>query len=292
MADAKKRKGRVLRILGYAVVALAAYVVSVVWFFPYPELSRRVERRARAQGIALEIKDLGPGWLPGLLARRVRAARLDHPDAAVEVEEVRLRLVPVRWLRGERTLRVQGRTFGGAVDVRFTPGDRSTVQAAWDRLDLARLPVHSALAELPLAGRASGTLDLQLESRRVEQLTGRLAATFTDLKIEAGTVQGFPVPPVSLGDGLARAVSRDGKVDVQTLKFQGGDLEVDFKGNILLRNDLSRSLISGLLSLRPDEKAAKELGLLFAMFPSSRSSDGRYTAKIRGSLTRPRLSKR
>ncbi len=47
--------------------------------------------------------------------------------------------------------------------------------------------------------------------------------------------------------------------------------------------------MNGVLSLRPNPRLAQELALVFAVFPGAKASDGRYTARVRGSLGAPRL---
>ena len=69
-------------------------------------------------------------------------------------------------------------------------------------------------------------------------------------------------------------------------------LATNLTGSVLLREDLTRSLVNGILTLRPNEQTARDLGLLFALFPGGKGSDGRYTARVRGSLGAPRLLKR
>jgi type II secretion system protein N len=112
------------------------------------------------------------------------------------------------------------------------------------------------------------------------------------VSIRGGKAYGIKVPEVAMGDGRVRVSAEEGKIDVEGVTFEGGDLGVDFKGSLLLREDVSRSLINGVLSLRPSDKVAKELAMLFALFPTAKASDGRYTARVRGSLDSPRLLKR
>lgn len=293
MAEKSGWKGRLVRVAGYVLFVAVIYGVGVLWLFPYPELGRYLEARARPLGVELGIEGLRSGWLPGVKARRMRLASTREPATALELQDVRVTIPPTRWLRGDPAVEVQARTLGGTVDALYRVQDPPRVEARWEGISLAEVPRSPAFAELPLAGSSTGVLDAEVDPKQgPERLTGQVEATIQRAGLGPGKAQGFPVPEIDLGNGTFKISAQAGKVEVETAEFDGGDLGIDFKGNVLLRQDLPRSLINGVLSLRPNEKAAQELALVFAMFPGSRASDGRYTGRLRGTLGEPRLLKR
>lgn len=289
MTEAKSTRARALRGMGYAAFTLAIFLISLWQVFPYGELARRAEERLRQADVAVRIEGLGPGAFPGLAARRVRL-ELDQPGGtSLAFQDVRARIPLLGLARGRGVLEFQARTLGGTVrgSAELT-GDRAAAVSV-QGVDLGQIPLPEPVGELALSGTLTAQLDLTLDRQAPEQSSGRLESTLRGVKIEAGKVRGIPVPAVNLGDGRVRASSEAGKLEVETLTFENGDMGVEFSGSVLLRADTSRSLVNGLLSLRPNEKASQDLALLFAVFPGPRASDGRYTARVRGSLASPRL---
>lgn len=285
-------KGRVAKGVGYVFFTLIVYVLCVLWLLPYPEISRALEVRARGEGVALQIEDLGPSIPPGLKARRVRVSTPTAPELAVTLEEPHIGLPLVELVRGAKVFDFDASTLGGRISARYRLGERPTVRAQWEGLLLDRLPKADAWAELPLSGTVAGTLEAELDPANPERVSGKIDADLEQIKVGAGKARGFPVPELNLGKGRLKVSAQAGKVEIEAAEVEGGDLGIDFKGNILLRQDMQRSLINGVLSLQPSEKTAEDLALLFAVFPGTRSSDGRYTGRVRGSLGAPMVYKR
>ncbi len=289
MAEAKRARTGALRSAGYAAFTVAIFLVSLWQVFPYAELARRAEERLRQADVAVRIDGLGPGPFPGLAARRIRLELNGPGGAALAFQDVRTRIPLLGLARGRGVVEFQARTLGGTVQGSADVTGARSATVSVQGVDLGQIPLPEPVEELALSGTLTAQVDLTIDREAPEQSSGRLESTLRGVRIEAGKARGIPVPSVSLGDGRIRASSEAGKLEVETLTFENGDVGVEFSGSVLLRADVSRSLVNGLLSLRPNEKASQDLALLFAMFPGPRASDGRYTARVRGSLTSPRL---
>lgn len=292
MAGPGIRNRRTLLGILYTVFTLAVYVVGLWLLFPYPELARNVEDRLRSEGVEVAIQNLGPGTFPGIAARRVTFRPAPESEWKFELADARLRLPPTRLVRGDRALELTARVLGGTLEALARRGPRDRIEATWEDLDLSRLSLPHDLQELTLLGQISGSLDAEVDPAAPAQVSGTLRASISRLKIGPGKAKGVPVPEIALGEGKILATSQEGKVEVETAQLTGGDLGVEFKGNLLLREDPARSPVNGLLSLLPNEKASKDLALLFAVFPGAKGSDGRFTARLSGSLAAPRLRRR
>ncbi len=291
MAPARGRPW--LRAVGYAAVFAVAFTGFLWLQFPYPELARYAEASLARVGVTAQIRGLGPGPFPGLAATAVRLATATLPDSPVELSDVRVRVAVGSLLGGAPRLSLSARFLGGRVEAEAPVRPTGPVRARWDGLDLGRLPLPPRYREVGLAGRCGGELDLDAVPEDPTAVDGRLTARFRQVKVGPGKAAGFPVPEIDLGDGTVRLEAKKGKVAVREAVLQGGDLGLSFtNGSLLLRKPLARSLVNGSLTLSPGEKAAKELGLLFAVFPGGKGSDGRYTARVRGSLAAPRLLRR
>lgn len=288
MVSSSPLRSRILRGLGYALFTVGAFLVALWWLLPYPELARTLERRLATQGVAARIEGLGPGTFPGVRAQKVRLAPEDNPEWAIDLHDARVGIPLLALARADATVQLGALALGGEVTARVALARTPKVSLAWEGFELSRLRPPPGTWELPLTGRSSGQVDAVLQPDAT-QTSGRAELVFQGARIGAGTAWGFPVPEVGLGNGRVRLSAEAGKVEVESAVFDDGDLGVEVSGSVLLRPDASRSLVNGLLSLRPDERLSRELGLLFAVFPGARGSDGRYTARVRGTLGAPRL---
>lgn len=279
---------RILKGLGYTLFTVAVFLVSLWWLLPYPELALSLERQLAAQGVAARIEGLGPGTFPGVRARKVRLAPENYPEWGVDLHEAKVGAPLLALVRANATIQLAALVLGGEVSGQISLARTPKTTLTWQGVDLSRLRPPAGAWELPLSGRFSGQLDAVLQPDAT-QTSGRAEFVFQGARIGTGTAWGFPVPEVGLGTGRLRLSADGGKLEVESAVFEDGDLGVELSGSVLLRPDTSRSLVNGLLSLRPDDRLSRELGLLFAVFPGARGSDGRYTARIRGTLGAPRL---
>jgi type II secretion system protein N len=282
-------RGRIPRGIAYGLFALAAFLFFLWWMLPYPEIARNAEARLRAQGISAQILDLGPGSFPGVRARAVRLGPLTSPETSLELSDVRASIPLLGLVSGRMDVRFRAETLGGTLQGRVAVAGNRAVEASWEGLELSRIPLPPEVSEVPLTGRSDGQLEAVVDADNPLQSSGKAEIRFQGVKVGAGKAMGFPVPEVLLGNGQLKLAGEGGKLEVENGVFQDGDLGIEFSGNLLLRPDVARSLVNGILSLRPAEKAAQELALLFAVFPGGRASDGRYTARVRGTLGAPRL---
>ncbi|MHB8763575.1 MAG: type II secretion system protein GspN [Deferrisomatales bacterium] len=279
----------------YLAVFLGVFAVTLWTLLPYPEIARNAEARLHdVLGLHARVEGLAPGPFPGLEARRVRVGPGEGLAEEIELTEVKLRVPLSRLLRAAPVVEVEALALGGTVTASYPlrRGTGTGTQASWSGVDLGRLPRSAEFAGLPVEGKTSGELHVRDPLAGPEEIEGRLTATLTGVRLGPGRAMGLPAPELVLGDGRVRASAEGGKVEVETAQFEGGDLGVEFTGSLLVREDATRSLVNGVLSLLPNDKASQDLALVFAIFPGARGSDGRYTARVRGSLAAPRLVKR
>ncbi len=278
---------------GYAAFFMAAFVFFLWRELPYPEIARSLENRLRGRGAEISIRGLGPGAFPGMRAERVRVRMPGAGNTILEFTDVEVRPALGSLVRAHPEVEVKARAMGGPVRVRIHAGDRVEVRAEWSEWDLGRLPLPRDLAGLALGGSTEGHLevaDVRASPTRVE---GRAEVRLWDLRIGPGKVRGFPVPGLTLGEGVLRLRASRGRVKIEEARIEGGDVGVVLSNaTVALRQPFSRSLVNGLLTVSPNEKARRELALLFALFPGGAGSDGRYTARVRGTLGRLRLLRR
>ncbi|GAB6062074.1 type II secretion system protein GspN [Deferrisoma palaeochoriense] len=277
---------------GYALLFLAAFVFFLWRSLPYRDIASALAGRLERHGIGVELSGVGPG---GALGVRADRARITPPRAAVTLSFAEAQAWPdwARVIRGDPAVRFHARFAGGTVEGTFGAASPAFLELAWDGVALDRIPKPPPWHELPLGGTSRGRLEVDDLRARLVEATVSARADFSAVRLGPGKVRGVPVPEVALGDGKVDLRIAEGKADVREARFQGGEVEVLLNGaSVLLRRPLGRSLVNGMLTLAPNEKAREDLALLFALFPGAPGSDGRYTARIRGSLQAPRLLRR
>ncbi len=276
----------------YALLFLVAFVFFLWRSLPYRDIASALAGRLERRGIGVELAGLGPGALLGVRAGRVR---ITPPGAPVTLAFAEAEAWPewTRLVRGDPAVRFRSRFAGGTLEGTLGAASPAFLELTWDGVALDRIPKPPPWHELPLAGTSRGSLAVDDLRARLVEATVSARASFSAVRLGPGKVRGVPVPEVALGDGAVDLRIAEGKADVREARFQGGDLEVLLNGaSVLLRRPLGRSLVNGMITLAPNEKAREDLALLFALFPGAPGSDGRYTARIRGSLQAPRLLRR
>jgi type II secretion system protein N len=278
------RRRWLLPTLGLAAIALFIFVVTLRAFFPYPELARAMEARLRTQGLEAKFLGVGPYGAAGVRAQSLQLGPVGSPERRTEFLSPKAHFSLGGLLRMKLGVDLVANACGGTLEA-FVPltGPR-LVQARWTGVDLRRLPLSADLAALGLRGRANGKVEANLGALQQPGLAGTLELTIEDAKLGPGSMAGMPLPGVSLGNGQLHLIARDGRLELEALKFDGGNLDVRLTGAMSLREPFPTNPVEGVLSLRPDNKALRDLGLLFAFFPGSRTPDGTYTARVGGSL--------
>ncbi|MBI5446894.1 MAG: type II secretion system protein GspN [Deltaproteobacteria bacterium] len=278
------RKRWVLPAIGCAALGLVIFAVAFRALFPYPELARTLGASLRARGMEARFEGLGPELLAGLRAQSLMIAPVNAPDRRLEFRDATVHLSLARLLRAQLAVVLKANTSGGSLKAFWPLAGPRTIEASWDGIDLRRLPFSPDLAALGLRGLSKGTLEANLGTFEKPSFAGTIEASVEDAKLGPGNMAGMPLPGVSLGKGRLHLVARNGRIDLETVKFEGGNLDIRLTGTIGLGAPFPSNPVYGTLSLRPDDKALRDLGLLFAFLPAAQSSDGTYTSRLGGSL--------
>jgi type II secretion system protein N len=218
---------RLLRGLGFCLLALLAIAGIAVAFFPFdrvaPALSARIERET---GVATRIESLGAAF--GLRGPRIeaRGVTLRWPTGEVlALDAVYARPArPSAWLRGVPTAHVTADASFGSFD-----GDlsRDAVRGELARFDFARLPAAwFGEAGSPLAGAVDARVDL---ARLGEHWIGSVALTGGEGSL---ALPGSPVAmPYERLDASAR-LDDTGMLHLESLVLAGPMLSARAAGTV------------------------------------------------------------
>jgi type II secretion system protein N len=286
--------------LGYAAFAVAAFLLALRATFPYDAVKERVMLLAAANGLSLEVQELGPGG--GLLGVRALGVTVDDGSGLkFPVEEVTASLPLWSLLTARPSVAFDVRIWDGRVrGTAALRGAERALQLTAEGLELARaLPLRRA-SGLDLVGKLSAEADVVLPATPQGKAAGTARVRVEGAGVSGGQVPvpgmegGLPVPRLGLGEVVAEVKVDQGKATFQKLEAKGGDAEVVADDLFLvLQRRLGDSPISGRARLRIKDAFWSQSGtqglrgITEAALASARGSDGWYTYQLSGSVARP-----
>ncbi|MDF1562204.1 MAG: type II secretion system protein GspN [Deltaproteobacteria bacterium] len=303
--SAVRTVGRWLKkTLGYGLVFLLAFGVTLYYSFPYEVIGDRVLASAEeAIGARVEVDSLAPYWITGLSAESVTltfpATKPGKEDFVLTLEQVRVRLKPLASLFGSPTAAVaialgEGK---GAIegDVSLLDENRINAVLAIQSLALGELGSVWDKVGLGFAGNVSGELDLVLPQNLPTALDGGGRLEIAGAQFGGGMIKGFTVPGMDLGTFELNVTAEKGKLDfVPPLEIDGKDLAAEIAGSIELRPLLATSRGDLQLRFKPTDafwKANATLaGLAKAMLEGAKDKDDYYAYDLSGPLGRPNFA--
>lgn len=316
-------KLKYLRWLGYVAAYLLAFVVFAYLSFPYDRLKQYVvsSYNAGAAGPAdarLEIDSLTWSWrFPGIVAEGVRLV-IPAPPAAegekqpppqyLEAEEIFVSGSPIALLSGEREASFGAKALDGEISgwVSDSAANRR-FSLHLDEVDPGKLPQLAAvLGGLPLNGKLSGRVDLDLPEANLTKAEGTVDVSAEELVLGDGKakIQNLiELPPLHLGAFTLKATIAAGRVKLDECTAKGRDAEVSLDGTLRLRPKFENSLADLDLKFSFSEKYKTQSDTTKALFGQPDSSipglfdtatssslakleDGSYAARLNGPISR------
>ncbi|MBU8894951.1 type II secretion system protein GspN [Corallococcus sp. H22C18031201] len=320
--DSKPARWKV--VLGYAAFAVVAFILCLLFTFPYDAVRSRVVTEAAGQGLAVRIGSLRPG-LYGITAHDVR---LSKPPAPLSPDTV------ASLARGESTV-LGAAELGEALvfdsvamrPTLFPPGLAVNASAMGGSLflsvgglsDLAvRLEARGLKANggnlpaytgLDMEGNVSGNLALnmpgsvfKIASADWSAATGTLTLDTKGLLIKSGKVAipispGSPAMPmdaprIELGELNGDIQFDKGLGTVKTLTLKSDDLDGSGTGTVKLgkRPEYSELALDVRLKFDPDfQKRLGPLSIALNFLPTDRENPQYRGGKLTGMLSSVRF---
>ncbi|NBD08597.1 MULTISPECIES: type II secretion system protein GspN [Corallococcus] len=311
-------------ILGYTAFALVAFVLCLMFTFPYDAVRSRLVTEAAAQGLAVRIGGLRPG-LSGVTATNVRVSKPPSPlgaDAvaalargesggmgpdelgeALTFDSVALRpslfppgvVLKLKGMGGTVNVHVGGLS-GTALDV-----DVDGVQAGG-----GNLPAYTGV---DMEGTVNAKVSLQAPGTMVRgqpvdwsQATGTVVMDTQGLTIKGGKAAipmgGGPAMPMDLPRVLLGELKGDIQFDkglgtVRDLNLKSEDLEGSGTGTVKLGRRLEYSELALDVRLKFEQAFQQRLGplaLAVNMLPADRDNPGWRGGRLTGMVGSPRFA--
>ena len=286
----------VLRRLLLPAGGFLAFLLFLVFTFPYDVLARRIEIEAQRAGAELTLGSVGAGGLASVRARDVRvrilpAGSAPWPELRFDRAVVSPDLFAMLLRRTSFGFSVNG--YGGTARGHVAlsndprqPGVSSFRLDASD-VDLAALPLRE-MAGVSASGKLRMKADLPALPP-VEVARGALTLSLDDGTVTGGAVMGFAIPRTAVGRLDGSVSVEKGIARVEKTGTRGGDVEADMDGNVNLRPLLSLSQADLHLRFRPGDRWLNENAAIKGMMgliQNARQGDGSYVFTFTGPLSR------
>lgn len=263
--------------VGYLVL----FCMFAYWTFPYQRLEQRIivgygnSQKDSPEPKRMQIGDVTWAWrFPGIVLSDVEligpqpAAPADGaptpPRQHVHIDEIFVRIAPLSAVFGKTVIDFSIEGFGGEISGSYSKSDTKTrLLAELSDVDPGQLPGVAEMAQMPIRGVLSGSIDLTLPENKYGAAEGRIDLEIADFKIADGKtkVRGLvALPEIDAGTLVLRATASEGRIDIETFETKGTDLEAKVEGRLRLRDRLDLTT--------PDQ-----LGLSFKFSDAYRDKD-------------------
>lgn len=250
-------RDRLLLGLVYAMFFVVVFVLSAYWTFPYDRARNFVASALSVKetgGLTrtVEIGELEPAGFGGVRIADLTITQLaETPDATpmqLKLSEATAKLSILPLLFGTKKVELNALAGPGTLDAKYNEGgDSQQIEAQLDALDVAQLGL-GGLIGLPLKGRASGTVELNVPTD-VTKATGSIKLEIRGLKVGDGKAKikppglpgGLTLDEVEAGKLELSIEVRDGIAKLTRLSTDGNDLKLRGSGSVRLADPLKRS---------------------------------------------------
>lgn len=273
--------------LGYALYALVAFAVFLVWFFPVEGLQARllaeVERRTQA---TVTVQDRDWRFPLGIAWHGVRIVPAGHADRAVVLDALRVDVAILPLLRRRIEADLTWEAYGGKARGSWSlkhegDGARLSLDQFGQGFEIARLP---GLPE----GSWQGVLQIDLNCRWLNDAwwlgDGTVSVEVSRLKIDGLTIGGFPVSGIEFESVTGHVALKGGTITLQRLAAHGPLGKVSGDGTVLVRAPWTESVVNLTLRLEPTADARARVPML------AFAGDGPVTVRVSGRLAKPGVS--
>ena len=287
-------------LAAYAAFAAAALGCALYATLPADAIAGRVAyemQRATAGAWGLAYQDAAPWRLSGLSLKQVRLlhTRQDGTSETIAVEQARARLqllplllarLSVVWELGQGEGRLRGIVAPGKAGAFHLEVEAQ----AWN---LGQPPLLAGVAGLPVEGRLSGHLDTTWDADQ-RRIVGHGDLALAKLQIGPGSIAGIGLPQVQMGDLDMQIELKEGRFKLGNFKQSGGNLTLQGRAAVQLKEPLVHSMLelcwmlridAAFLAANPKLRSAIQL----AEMQLKRDGEGFLHIPVGGTVGGPRL---
>jgi type II secretion system protein N len=283
----------------YALFAVLSFFFALRQTVPVEAVKERLILEAAAQGWQLDATEVGPAGLAGIGMSDVTLQSHEGVRIPIDHLDAKLRVLPL--FLGRRGVAFDARLYDGSVRGYAEQGRGfQRFVARVSGVDLSRAAALKKASGVDLVGTVKGDVDLTLDAA-----TPAKSAGFIDLAVEKAAVNGgamtvpgmggaLTLPKLALGQVVAKAAVKEGKLTFDKLEAKSDDVEASGDGlYLVVQPRLSFAPIFGKAKLKIRDafwvkpgasgfKSVVEMALAQA-----RGRDGSYGFQIYGTVANP-----
>ncbi len=258
-----RKKDYILGLM-YASAALCVALVTVVAFFPYDALEKRLETAVQ-QHSPYHVRLLDTSYrFP--LGVKIQGAMLLNPQqqSIFRLDRVDLQLRPWTVFLAEQRLSAQALACGGHVQAELSSGSIFRINPEEGRVNISGLFLEQCEVPLSqatlasLSGHLQGELHMENLTQGIEQMRGNYAWSLNQggIRFGEGLLLGLALEKV----GMDIRIVQEGEVlTVSQAKLQSPGLDASLEGEVRLKNPLKDSEINleAVLASRQERLAGR-----------------------------------
>lgn len=265
-----------IRRLSYAAYFVAAFLLFLLYLFPFDRVKSKLESEVRQRTpLELSVGRISPRFFDRYVLLDVVISD-KQGKVLFESAAVRTSISLFSLLQGGLSLNMKAPAYGGELLVKMkqSPGKQYFMIDA-DGLDVASYALLKK-SGFNLTGKIGGNFEMNGDSGK-----GRLwlkSVTSRELKIK-----GFSVPDLDFEKGWLEADVKGDRMMIKKLELEGKELRIRVTGDVVLRE---RGTINLTIKLKPSERLAHEQSGILSLL-KNRDPDGFYQITLGGMLSEP-----
>jgi type II secretion system protein N len=311
------RARKILRYVGFAVVGIVTFVITLQLTFPFDRVKDKVVE-ALAEKYEVTIGDVHGGIMPGrvyfkAVSLRTRPTTADEVASTFYIDQLQLDIGLFAALRGAAAIDLDAVIKSGRIKGSLESSKAgTTIELVGDDLPSANLPVRE-LVGLPMSGvlRFNIALDLPNDKPKAGKVSPnwlkaeghvelacpsgcvvgdgktKLKPKLKNQRNQAFAEGGIDFGKVNIDSLLGRVEIKNGKVDITKFDVKSSDGEVHLDLDVALNQDLNASTVAGCLRFRGSDTLLKREPKTHAAFSTTGAPlgpDNLFHIKLEGQL--------
>ncbi|MCP4447079.1 MAG: type II secretion system protein GspN [Myxococcales bacterium] len=323
---------KVLKWVGYPLLALLTFVFTLAYTFPYERLKEKIIE-GLSEKYDVSIVSIEPTLVPGTfvietMVLRTRPKTPEEKPFIVLIDEIEIDIgvtSAILWSMDIANVGVaiDAKIAGGAlgIEIEHEKGTGTiSVAAHTELLPISSMPGVQEAVGLPMTGGLSADVNLTLPKGKWSKADGKVKFSCIGCTVGDGEAKmkmkpppgaknnsrsrrrnlfagdGLTVPKLNLGAVLAEINIKKGTGDITTFMAKSQDGFLNMEGEIDFKDPFKETLFPGCMSFGFSEdlktRRPKFMGIEAGLPPKAKQADGSYAIPTKGKLVELRFDVR
>ena len=319
------RQRKIVRWAGMGLLAIASFLVTLKFTFPYDRLKGRLVD-ALSERYDVTVGDVGSGFLPGtvvfddvILRSRPTAPGEKSSEILIDelVVDLGLDFGLLGALRKKAVFDIEADLVGGEIQAEIEASESMwEAHVETEALALGKLPGVAAAVGLPMSGSLDANVELRLPGGKWKNAEGRIEIDCLECTVGDGVAKmtmtpsttssngrrrrtsagaaafsstGVTVPRLALGEAKVLVDISKGVGDIKTFSANSKDGWLKIEGKIEFRDPFPNTLFPGCMRFKlSDELKQRDPkfgNIEYTLSEKMRQQDGSFAIPTKGRLT-------